>query len=55
LGDYLIITPFIHFCTYILADRSQGKPVSEIREMLNEIDDFTEEERRLIASCPELQ
>jgi hypothetical protein len=55
LADYLIFHAAIHFCTYVLADRAQNLNLAQIREMLNEQDDFSEEERKLIAEFADIQ
>lgn len=50
-----MINPFIVFCTYVISERIQNMDLLEMRSFLDEIDDFDEEQRRIISECPELQ
>lgn len=48
-----MIYPFLAFTTYVLSERCQEMNLTELREFLNEENDFTEEQRKIIAECPE--
>ncbi|KAI6184786.1 hypothetical protein M3Y97_00633700 [Aphelenchoides bicaudatus] len=55
LGDYLMVYPFLAFCTFVLSERCQDLDLAKMRDYLNEEDDFDPEQREIIESCPEFK
>lgn len=53
-ADILEVPAFVSFCVYFLVLRTKGLNLENMRNFLNEEDDFTEEQKRIIAECPEL-
>lgn len=53
-ADILDVPSFLSFCTYFLVERSANMNLEDLRDFLNEENDFTEEQRQIIAECPEL-
>ena len=55
LADYLIVPSFMSFCTYEISERCRNLSLVQLREFLNENDDFDEKEREIIKQCPEFE
>ncbi|KAI6171855.1 hypothetical protein M3Y98_00908600 [Aphelenchoides besseyi] len=53
LGDFLINHSFMAFCTYVISERCKNFTLAELREYLNEENDFDAEQMEIIRSCPE--
>lgn len=50
-----MIYPFLAFCTFAISEQCQDLSLEQLREYLNEEDDFDEDQRRIISECPEFQ
>ncbi|KAI6220006.1 hypothetical protein M3Y99_01629400 [Aphelenchoides fujianensis] len=53
LADYLIVPSFLSFCTFVISEQCKNLNLADLREYLNEEDDFDEEQREIIRGCPE--
>jgi hypothetical protein len=43
------------YCTYVIADQCKDKKLAELREYLNEENDFDPDQRKILDECPEFQ
>jgi hypothetical protein len=50
-----MVYPFLVFSTYVLSENCQDLNLAGLRTYLNEEDDFDEDQRQIIAECPEFQ
>ncbi|KAI6224183.1 hypothetical protein M3Y95_00856000 [Aphelenchoides besseyi] len=53
LGDFLINHSFMAFCTYVISERCKNFTLAELRDYLNEENDFDADQLEIIRSCPE--
>jgi hypothetical protein len=54
VGDILDIPSFVSFCVYFLVIQTKGLNLEGMRNFLNEENDFTDEQQKIIAECSEL-